>query len=660
MTDNGNRPTGQTLLEGPCEAVLDACGDLPGAPGDACGFYVDGLRCLSHLVLTLEGATTQPLGTSLREAHTLLLMELATPALRPVHGPRIAQGDLHLFRTAFLWRGALYQHLRVSHHGREPVRVELGLHVDADFARPHDVDAHGDGRSAVQRLPVECLGAQLRLAARLSQGRVARTRITLRPAPGHWEEDTARWALDLPPQGEFHLYLEVRGHLGDESPAAPAMSLPLDYETAYRANVQARVAWREARTRVEVADDRLQGWLAASLADVALLNAACPVHEALRTARMMLWLDPSLAQAALSQAMAASPGEAVHGAMAVALAAACYRRTGDLEAVETMWPWLRASLDRIDEALGARGWLIGTQDAQDAPVYWHAEGRPADGPLALCAVQAHVYEARLRGAELATALGNTAFAQHLRAQARAWRERFQVHYWLEELGCFALALDARGQPLRLASVHTVHPLTAGLATPDQVASVVERLARPDLNTGFGLRTLASGQPGFNALAPLQGAVWPQDAAVAAIGLARHGHADAAVDLFNAMADAASGFPGQRLPTCFAGYTRREGEGPVRQPGARSPHAGAAAAALGLLQACLGLEVDAVHRRVTLHAPRLPASMPWLRLQGLRVGSACVDLCLERAASSVGVRVTRQEGQVQVQVCVEAPVTGSGP
>ncbi|MEY4710626.1 MAG: hypothetical protein RIS88_76, partial [Pseudomonadota bacterium] len=401
MTDADLEPHGHVLQEGGYRAVFDPRGDIDPLPGGQ-GLYCQGVRCLSRLALTIEGATPRVVGTSLKESHTLGIVESTTPDLLPDQGPPVTQGDLHLFRAVFLWQGACYGHVRINHHGREPVHVELVLQLGADFAGA-DTDA------SVQYLPPECLGAQLRLCARLPQGRLARTRITLRPVPGHLDPQAARWLVHLMPQGEFHLYFEVRGQVGQACLADRAWDVPVDYETAYRANVQARAASREDRPGLQVADAHLQDWLAASQADVALLLPGEPACESLHAARLLLGLDPAPARAVLAQA-AASPlvrASVRQVTMFVALAGAYHRRTGDLQTVHALWPRLREALGLIDDAQDARGFIVCT-DPDPQATYFHADGRTAPGPLALCEVQAQAYEARLQAADLARALGEAA------------------------------------------------------------------------------------------------------------------------------------------------------------------------------------------------------------------------------------------------------------
>ncbi len=669
MTDTDIEPLAHVLHENECTALFDDRGDIQDAPGGVLGLYCAGVRCLSRLALSVGGASPLGVGSSLKESHTLLVFQLTHPDLQPTEGPLLTRGTLHLFRTAFLWQGACHVHVRVRHHGPAPVRLDLALHFEADFA---GLEAAGSG-GRVQRLPAECLVGQVRWSARGARGGEGRTRITLKPVPGQLSHDQARWTVPLVPQGEFHLYAEVRAEVDAGAPAGAVSAPPLDYDTAYRASARARAAWRENRPDIDVSDARIQHWLAASLADVSLLHTAGPqaaaygplrparaLHEALLTARLLLWLDPSFARDALMSAPAAPAGALVAPRL-IALAGAYFRRTGDLAILRALWPRLRAALRWIDESRDARGFVTRAvaDPPRSCPGFFYADGRLAEGPLALGEVQAQVVEAWLHASDLAGVMGDSALSARLRAQAREGRQSFQHGFWLEDAGCFAPALDGRGQACGAIGVHAAHALEAGLATPAQAARMAARLLEPDVYTGFGLRSLASGQAGFNPLSAHHGAVWPQDTARVAIGLARHGHTEAVLALFKGLADAADSWRLQRLPQMFAGFTRREGEGPARQPGACWPHAGASSAALGLLQACLGLDIDALRRRVTLRGPCLPDTLEWLHLRGLRVGAVGLDLRFERAASSVGVQVTRQVGEGEVQVCVQARTTRGG-
>jgi glycogen debranching enzyme len=83
------------------------------------------------------------------------------------------------------------------------------------------------------------------------------------------------------------------------------------------------------------------------------------------------------------------------------------------------------------------------------------------------------------------------------------------------------------------------------------------------------------------------------------------------------------------------------------PVACAPQAWAAGAVYLLVQACLGLHVDAAAQRVSFTRAALPEEIDWLRIINLSVGAGSVDLVLTRHGCDVGVAVLRREGDVTI-------------
>ena len=104
-----------------------------------------------------------------------------------------------------------------------------------------------------------------------------------------------------------------------------------------------------------------------------------------------------------------------------------------------------------------------------------------------------------------------------------------------------------------------------------------------------------------------------------------------------------------MPELFCGFPQEPGEGPVPYPVACAPQAWSAASVFLLLQACLGLEINAPEARVCFTRPQLPASLGELRIHNLEVAGASVDLLLVRHQHDVGVNVLRREGDIQIFV-----------
>lgn len=269
-------------------------------------------------------------------------------------------------------------------------------------------------------------------------------------------------------------------------------------------------------------------------------------------------------------------------------------------------------LDETGQGLANQGW----KDSNDSIQF--PDGRIATAPIALSEAQAYAHEAALDGAALLDAFGRPG-GERLREWAQALRERFRTAFWVSDArGRFpAIALDGSKAPVGTATSNLGHLLATGLLDPHEAAAVADRIAQPDLDSGYGLRTMSSDAAGFHPLGYHAGSVWPHDTAIAILGLAREGHTAQAAALATGLVRAAPEFA-FRLPELFAGTDGRTGQPVLAYPASCRPQAWSAAAAIALLQAALGLEVD-VPSSVLRVAPAAEFSA-WfpLRVTGLRV------------------------------------------
>jgi len=145
-----------------------------------------------------------------------------------------------------------------------------------------------------------------------------------------------------------------------------------------------------------------------------------------------------------------------------------------------------------------------------------------------------------------------------------------------------------------------------------------------------------------------GSIWPHDNAMIALGLARYGFKDLAIRVLTSLFDATVYFDLHRVPELFCGFSRRLGEGPTEYPVACRPQAWSAGAVFMLLEAALGIEIDAGHQRVTFCHPALPRWLQRLRIENLAIGEHnSVDLLCERHPHDVGISVVRRRGKITV-------------
>jgi glycogen debranching enzyme len=345
----------------------------------------------------------------------------------------------------------------------------------------------------------------------------------------------------------------------------------------------------------------------------------------------------------------------------VMLAGAYYRRTGDIEFIASIWSHVQAALDWIDRygdidndgfveyyrrsptGLVQQGW----KDSHDS--VFHADGVLAEGPIALCEVQGYVFAARRAGAQIAQALGQTQKATQWREASRELRAQFQSSFWRPDIGSYALALDGAKRPLGVRTSNPGHCLYTGIAADDHARVLLEGFARDEFFSGWGVRTVAEGEARYNPMSYHNGSVWPHDNAILAAGASRYHCKKLTARILGAQFDASNFFELRRLPELFCGFARRHGEGPTQYPVACSPQAWASAAVFLLLEACLGVSIDAQRKQLVLAHPALPDAIDEISIQHLSIGAASVDLTVSRFRGAVGVSVERRQGDVEVIV-----------
>jgi glycogen debranching enzyme len=274
------------------------------------------------------------------------------------------------------------------------------------------------------------------------------------------------------------------------------------------------------------------------------------------------------------------------------------------------------------------------KDSGDSQLF--RDGRQAEAPIAPCEVQGYVYDAKLRLAEIAREVWREReLAERLEREAAELRARFDEAFWCEDRGgYYALALDGEKNRVDSLTSNIGHLLWSGIVPAERVDAIVDALMGEELWSGWGVRTMSSGDAGFNPLAYHDGTVWPHDNSLIAWGLARYGRWPEALRIVRRMLNAASYFEHQ-LPEVFAGFSRTDTPFPIPYPTAARPQAWAAGAPVLLLQLLLGIEPDRRrHALAASPAPELPAWAGSIRLSAVRAFDRLWDVHLEDGAVTV--------------------------
>ena len=337
------------------------------------------------------------------------------------------------------------------------------------------------------------------------------------------------------------------------------------------------------------------------------------------------------------------------------------RWTGDRSLFDTLRPNIDRALAWLDRKAGENdagyvtyeGLAEGSQPVNQS---WRDSGTGvlrADGhypapPLALVEVQGYAYQARMLTAALLRDGGEHKTADALEAAAARLRERFLQDFWMEAEGCYCLALEEGGKQVASVTSNAAQVLWTGIATPAHASRIAERMMRPDMFSGWGIRTLSSEHAAFDPLAYQQGSVWAFDNALIVSGLRRYGETAAALRITAATLDAAKGFRNGRLPEFIAGSQRLPGDAPTHTPRADPLQAWSAAAVPFMVSELLGLQSDAANRRFTISDPVLPDGVNSLTLHDIQAGSARLSLRFTRQGPGAAFEVIAQTGEVDVR------------
>ena len=694
----------RVLKHGDTFAVFDHHGRIkPGGLGEE-GLYHEGTRFLSRLVMELEDKPLIVLGSTVSKENGHLAVALTNPDLIEAGKTVLPFGTLHIAVKTFLWKSVCYREIRVKNYGPHTVRAEFSIHFSADYADIFEI--RGMKRKARgMDLDPEVREDSVVLGYRGLDNVVRRTALCFSPVPAQLSSATARFNHILHAREETKH--DIRVTCEHESSSIHVLS----FDNARHESQAEAERYRAWACHLETANGQMNAWFDRATSDLQLMTTELPTgpypyagvpwfntpfgRDGLLTALECLWLRPSLARGVLAYlastqavdtipAQDAEPGKILHevrfGEMAalgempfgryygsvdatplfVLLAGAYYQRTGDLEFSRSLWPNIEAALGWID-AFGdrsGRGFVEyrqstngllhqGWKDSDDA--IFHADGTPALGPIALCEVQAYVYAARRAAATVATALGRNDYASELGRKAEVLQRKFESAFWCEDLSTYAIALDGQGQPCRVRTSNAGHCLFAGIAKPDRARRLARTLLNAESFSGWGVRTVAASEVGYNPMGYHTGSVWPHDNALIASGLARYGYGEKALQLLTGQFQAGMHFELHRMPELFCGFAQDSGESPVLYPVACAPQSWSAASVFLLFQACLGLEISGVERQIYFTRPQLPASLGELRIHNLEVAGSTIDLRLVKQEHNVEVNVIRRGGDIQVMV-----------
>jgi glycogen debranching enzyme len=686
--------------------VFDRLGDVQTTGMGEQGLFFEDTRHLSELVVLLWGTRPLLLSSTVETSNFLFTGDLANLDVSRNNEVVVPRGTLHVLRSRFLWSNTCFEEIEFVNHGLSELVVPFRTTFDADFADIFEVRGMHRPRKG-KHLPAEMGENSVLLSYEGLDHTIRRTRIQWDGSPQHSSERELHYEVRLRPKERASFRLSI-------SCDSNAKVQANGYSRAMTAAREELDRVGASFPRMYSSNSRFNDWINRSVSDVQMMMVGNPEkdypyagvpwfgtvfgRDGIITALQALWLNPEIARGVLEclastqadhvdETSEAEPGKILHemrcGEMAalgevpfgryygsvdatplfIMLARAYCERTADYKFIQHLWPNIERALNWIDEfgdidgdgfveykqrsakGLVQQGW----KDSNDS--IFHADGTIAKAPIALCEVQGYVYAAKLAAAYLCRFTAGSQKAAALEIEAENLRAKFEEQFWCEDLSTYALALDGQKQPCRVRTSNAGHCLYTGIASPDRAKRVAGTLFQPDSFAGWGLRTVSSSEARYNPLSYHNGSVWPHDNSIIASGLAKYGYKELAGRIFMALLDLSSMVDLHRLPELFCGIDRRGGEGPTLYPVACSPQAWAAAAPFLILQACLGLSIDAERKRIVFDDPYLPEGIPNLAIKGLRCGGITVDLFLERRENSVLVHKGNTQSTIEIVTIV---------
>ena len=630
------------ILDGNTFVVSDSRGDIEGSLTDTTGLFSFDTRFLSKWVLTVNGQRLTPLSTDdLQYFETRFF-------LVPGTGTVYVDSKLSVIRRRAVGNG-FREELQILNHDEKPVDLTIRIDADSDFADLFEVKDALKKKGTYSARVTDgrlVLGYQRETFTRATDisatapARVDKKGLTFKTRiepQGEWSTnlDVVTAAMGSEERRERPTFARPRGRQSMETNLKRwldrAPTLECDWDSL-------RETYR--RSLVDLAALRfsppVMGYRSLPAAGLPWFMTMFG-RDSILTSLQALPFTPELAATTL-RALAdwqgtrvddfrdEDPGRILHEMrygeltafeerphspyygsadatpLFVVLLDEYERWSGDRRLVHELEYEARAALNWIDEYadLMGNGYIsyqrrnkkTGLEnqcwkDSWDSISY--RDGRLAGFPRATCELQGYAYDAKMRAARLAREVWkDPEFASQLEKQAAELKRRFNRDFWIADREYFALALDSDGKQVDALSSNIGHLLWSGIVEKPKAKAIARHLLGPRLFSGWGVRTLGTGEGRYNPIGYHVGTVWPFDNSFIAWGLRRYGFKEEAARIAAGILEAADFFDG-RLPEAFGGYERTLTRYPVQYPTACSPQAWSTGAPLLLLRTMLGLE-----------------------------------------------------------------------
>ncbi len=683
--------------------LTDKSGDITLNHPNGLGLYKKDTRFLSEMSLTINGEELILLKSEADGTYQSSML-LTNPHMEEDGEVELWRESIEIERFRYISNDVLYETIRAKSFYPKPVTFSLELSVEADFADMFIVRGFQNGTVGEKRA-TKIEDNRMSFGYEGSDQIERTTQVIWDPSSGaEANGNTITFPFELDHGESKEVTVNVVSLVGEEK--KEALSPPEAYENLQRTYEE----WNDSVTKVATDHPSLNRLINQGIQDLRALStdighgpffvAGLPWfgvpfgRDSLIAALQMLPFQPEIAKGTLrtlahyqgtkqDEWRDEQPGKILHeiryGELAntnqvpftpyygtidatplfLILLTEYVRWSKDMELFNELLPNVERALDWIDhygdrdgdgfieyhqessKGIANQGW----KDSADSVV--HRNGDYAKSPIALAEVQGYVYQARMGLAELYEATGNAQKASGLREQAATLKEKFNQAFWMDDVGFYAIALDEHKKQVGTITSNPGHVLYSGLIDEDKQENVLNTLVSSNMFSGYGIRTMAEGEAGYNPMSYHDGSVWPHDNSMILLGMGYVGGNEQANVVMEGLIEASHSFEYERLPELFCGYSSQEGK-PVPYPVACSPQAWAAGTPLTFIRTLLGLYPTYESKTLTL-SPSFIEGLNELEVEGLPLAGGKVSFKVERDGSRYELEVGENTTGLDVEL-----------
>ncbi len=683
------------INEGTTFMVTDNGGNV--LRGTPLGLFRSDTRYLNLYQLEINGKSMIPL--SFTRKGYIANISLTNPEL--VNEEKtVPEGTLHILRTMFI-SSNFYEKMFIKNTNSFPVKIKLELSYDTDFKDIFEVKGINYSRRGLRAIIEGEDGKNVILRYEGLDNIIRRTEFYFNPAPEiFW--DTAHFEMEVAPYETKEVDVEVVMTMG----GVPVMRQ--EYVTAKKEIEESYERWQKALTQISTDSDVMNNVLETCILDLRSLiintkkdllvpAAGIPWYDtifgrdSLITSFQTLMLNPELSQSTLRFLTIyqgskvdtwtdEQPGKILHeireGELAnlhhiphtpyygtidatllyLILMSEYYKWTGDEKLLSdlkagaeaaVMWMDEYGDIDkdgyveyiRMSEKLGLlnQGW----KDSHNSIVF--SDGRLAMPPIALSEVQGYAYDAKQRFAEM---FPDTDLGKRMAAESVSLKENYNNYFWLPKKEYFAEALDKDKKLVDSITSNPCHGFWSGIMEPLKAEHISKRIFQEDMFSGWGIRTLSSGETAYDPQSYHNGSIWPHDNSIIAWGLKKYGYAAEANQIITSLIDASKHFD-YRLPELFCGYPRTDNQSPVIYHSTCSPQAWASGSIVMFMQTMLGLYPDAPNN-VLYVKPTLPDWLHLVTVKNMMVGGEKISIEFKQVDGKTTFDTISKTGKIRVE------------